>query len=114
MARPYKGQYLSEIQARTILNEAGIVVPSRPKGIPENFKIKISEKGSGILYVHPENTHISVRVMSGKPHSPLHYQKNPYVIQKIDGQALDKLGNRVSADAPEAHIQLQEFIYRNY
>lgn len=41
--------------------------------------------------------------MPGKPHSPNPCQQKPYVIQKIDGAALDKTGKRISPDAPGAH-----------
>ncbi|MEI8300848.1 MAG: hypothetical protein WCG10_04460, partial [Chlamydiota bacterium] len=107
----YKGQYLSEIQARNILNEAGIVVPSRPKGIPENFKIKISDKGAGIEYIHPINMHIRVRVMSGKPHSLNGYQQKPYVIYKKNGNTVNKFGDIVNPQSEAAHIPFDEFIY---
>ncbi len=51
--------------------------------------------------------------MPGKPHSSFPYQQKPYVIHKVDGKALDKAGNLVAADAADAHIPLDEFIYRN-
>ena len=62
--------------------------------------------------MHPTNPHIRVRVMPGKPHSPLPSQQNPYVIQTKDGKAFDKLGNMVVEKSPEAHIPFNEFIYR--
>ncbi|MDE3046686.1 MAG: hypothetical protein KGJ02_08635 [Verrucomicrobiota bacterium] len=64
-------------------------------------------------YVHPTNTHLSVRVMPGKPHSPHPHQQKPYVIQMKSGQAVDKHGNLVPKESPEAHIPLDEFIYRD-
>ena len=85
----------------------------KPKGIPENYRIKISKKGSGIIYVHPKHNHTYVRVMPGKPHSPYPYQQKPYVIQKINGKIFDKLGNLTSSEkAIEAHIPIEEFIYK--
>ena len=63
-------------------------------------------------YCHPQNTHVSVRVMPGKLHSPHKHQQKPYVIQRKDGKAFDKYGNLVAQDSPEAHIPLEEFIYR--
>jgi len=51
--------------------------------------------------------------MPGKPHSPNPCQQKPYVIQKTDRGALDKAGKHVSPKAPEAHIPLEEFIYRS-
>ena len=64
-------------------------------------------------YVHPKNEETFVRVMPGVPHSPYPYQQKPYVIQMKNGKALDKFGNLVSGSDPEAHIPLEEYIYRN-
>lgn len=51
--------------------------------------------------------------MPGKPHSPFPYQRNPYVTQMINGETIDKFGNIVSSKSPEAHIPLEEYIYRS-
>ncbi len=64
-------------------------------------------------YVHPVHEETYIRVMPGKPHSPNPCQQKPYVVQMKDGKVLDKLGNQVLRDAPEAHIPLEEFVYRN-
>lgn len=111
--KPYTKEFMPEIQCRELIHTTGIQTFPRPKGIPENFKVRITGKGGGMEYVHPINTHIRIRVMPGKPHSPLPYQQKPYVIQKAEGKALDVLGNRISPDLPEAHIPLEEFIYRS-
>jgi hypothetical protein len=74
----------------------------------------ITDRGAGIEYVHPINPHIRVRVMPGKLHSPNPYQQKPYAIQQIDRGALDKAGKYISRDSPEAHIPIEEFIYRSY
>jgi hypothetical protein len=63
-------------------------------------------------YIHPQNEHTCVRVMPGKPHSPLPHQQKPYVVQLKDGMAFDKHGNLIDPRAPEAHIPIEEFIYR--
>ena len=63
-------------------------------------------------YVHLDYTHTSVRVMPGKPHSPLSHQQKPYVVQKKDGKAFNKLGNLIDQNATEVHIPIDEFIYR--
>lgn len=110
--KPYKGQYLSEMQARDLIHQTGIKTFSRPNGIPENFRIKISGKGAGIKYVHPENEQTYIRVMPGKPHSPFPYQRKPYVVAMKDGKTLDKFGNIVRADSIEAHIPMEEFSFR--
>lgn len=109
--KPYKGQYLSEIQARELIHQTGIKTFPRPQGIPENFRVKLSDKGAGIKYVHPEDEGTYVRIMPGKPHSSNPYQQKPYVNRRIDGNSLDKFGNIVDNSSPEAHILIEEFIY---
>jgi len=109
--KPYQGQYLSETQARELIHQCGIRTFSRPAGIPDNFRVKLTGKGAGILYVHPKNDHISVRVMPGKPHSPFPHQRSPYVVHRKHGDTLDKFGNIVASESPEAHIPYSEFRY---
>ena len=46
--KPYMGQYMSEAQAFERLREVGIQTFPRPSGIPDNFRVKISDKGAGI------------------------------------------------------------------
>mgnify|MGYP001574364856 CR=1 FL=1 len=58
-------------------------------------------------------SNISIRVMPGKSHSPFPYQQKPYIVQIKDGKTIDKLGNRVSKNAPETYIPIAEFIYRS-
>jgi hypothetical protein len=110
---PYSKGVMPEIQARELIRQTGIRTFQRPAGIPENFIVRVTERGAGMEYMHPTNTHISIRVMPGKPHSPNPSQQKPYIIQKKDGKAFDKHGNMVEQKAPEAHIPLEEFIYRN-
>ena len=106
-----RGQYFSEMEARELIQQFGIQTYPRPSGIPENFKIKISNKGAGIKYVHPEKEGTYIRVMPGKPHSPNASQKRPYINRRIDGNSLDKFGNIVENGSPEAHIPMEEFVY---
>lgn len=109
---PYK-EFMPETQCRALIHKTGIPTLPRPVGIPESYRVRISDKGVGLIYVHPEHTHTSIRIMPGKPHSPLPYQQKPYVIHMKDGKALDKFGNKLSnKDAPEAHIPYDEFVYR--
>ena len=110
--KPYSGKYMPEVHIRELIHQTGIRTFSRPKGIPENFRIKLSDKGSGMKYIHPENEGTYIRVMPGKPHSPNFYQQNPYINRRIDGQSLDKFGNVVNHTSPEAHIPINEFIYK--
>ncbi|MDE3046504.1 MAG: tetratricopeptide repeat protein [Verrucomicrobiota bacterium] len=107
----YKG-FIPEAQARELIHQTGVRTFPRPLGIPENFKVQISSKGAGMEYVHPTNPHIRVRIMPGKPHSPLPHQQKPYVVQTKEGKALDRLGNKTEAHSPEAHIPYEEFVYR--
>jgi len=64
-----------------------------------------------MIYFHPEHTHTSIRVMPGKPHSPWPYQRKPYIVQTKNGKILDKSGNIVARDVPEAHIPIEEFVF---
>jgi len=84
----------------------------RPTGIPKNYRVQLSDKGAGMKYVHPENNHTYVRVMPGKPHSKYSHQRNPYVNHRVNGQSVDKFGNTVANDSIEAHIPINEFIFR--
>lgn len=107
----HKG-YFSENVVRGYIHEAGLPTFPRPKGIPENYRVRISNDGGGMLYVHPHHTHTSVRVMPGKLHSDHLCQRRPYVIFKKDGNILDKFGNPVGRKSPEAHIPIEDFVYR--
>ncbi|MFI5344236.1 MAG: hypothetical protein ACHQUC_08455 [Chlamydiales bacterium] len=109
--KPYRGQHLFETHAKELIQQTGIRTYPRPKGIPEHFLVKVSNNGAGIKYIDPQNVHISVRVMPGKPHSPFPHQREPYVIHTKHGNTLDKLGNIVSSDSPAAHIPVNEFNY---
>jgi len=111
--KPYSGKFMSEIQAKELIRQSGIPTFPRPNGIPESFRVKLSEKPGGIKYIHPDHTYESIRVMPGKPHSPNPHQQKPYVVHMMDGKALDKYGNPViNSSVPEAHIPLEEFVYR--
>lgn len=110
--KPYVKKPLPEFKVRELIHEANLPTFPRPKGIPDNFLVMVSDRGAGMEYVHPTNTHMRIRVMPGKPHSPNPSQQKPYVIQQKDGQAFDKHGNLVQPEKPEAHIPLEEFVYR--
>lgn len=109
---PFQGKYLPENEIRELIHEAGISTFPRPAGIPENYRIKISNNGSGMKYVHPNDEGTYVRVMPGKPHSEFSAQQKPYVIQMDHGKALDKNGKIINKESPEAHIPLSEYVYR--
>ena len=109
--KPYQGIYMTESQARELIHATGIPTFPRPIGIPENYRIKLSDKPGGIKYIHPSHEQTYVRVMPGKLHAKYPQQQKPYVVQMKDGKTLDKFGNVVSYDSLEAHIPLEEFIY---
>ena len=81
----------------------------KPKGIPDDYVIKPSKKGGGTQYVNPNNPHDRVRAMPGNPKSPNPSQQTPYVKRQVDGKFLDKDGNVVPGDSPEAHIPFDQF-----
>jgi hypothetical protein len=111
--KPYR-EFMPETQCRELIHKTGIPTFPRPTSIPENFRIRITDKGAGVIYFHPEHTHTSIRVMPGKPHSPLPYQQKPYVIHKKNGNTLDKFGNVLEdSAAPEAHIPIEEFVFKD-
>lgn len=84
---PYAGKYMPGARVRELIHQAGI---------PESFRVKLSEKPGEIKYVHPKHTHESIRVMPGKLHSPNIRQQKPYIVHMRDGKALDKYGNPVA------------------
>ena len=109
--KPYNKQFMIEAQCRELIHKTGIRTLPRPASIPENFRIKISNTGAGLKYVHPWNEQTYVRIMPGRAHAKYSHQQNPYVIQMKDGKTLNKLGEVVKYDSPEAHISFGEFVY---
>ncbi len=114
--KSYKG-FMPESEVRQLIHQTGISTFPRPQGIPDNFRVQISDRGAGMKYIHPKHTHTSIRVMPGKPHSPFPYQQQPYVIHMKDGKCVDKFGNKIvktgASETPEAHIPYNEFLYRD-
>lgn len=105
---------LPEQTARKILHQAGFTTFKRPRGIPENYIVMISERNEGMIYRHPKHPETSIRVirvMPGSPSSLFPAQQKPYVKQMINGRSLDKYGNFVSKNSAEAHISLSEYVY---
>jgi RHS repeat-associated protein len=84
----------------------------RPKGVPEGWRIRGTKGEGGVRYIDPQNPHNSVRVMPGTPSSPYPNSQNPYVRWHRDGQSLGVNGSPVPKNSPEAHIPLDEFIYK--
>lgn len=112
LLKPYLKKTMPESRVRELIQEMGIPTFPRPNGIPDNYLIMISDKGAGMKYVDPLDPGSYIRVMPGKPHSSFSYQQKPYVNQRINGKSVDKHGNIVLNDSPEAHILIEEFIYK--
>ena len=108
----FRGQYLPESQVRELIHQTGIPTFPRPQGIPENYRVKLSKDGAGMKFVHPNEEVTYIRIMPGKPHSPNILQREPYVVQVVHGKSLDNFGNIVTGNAPEAHVPINKFIYR--
>ena len=104
---------MPENKVRELIHESGIPTFPRPKGIPEDYIARITDRGAGMEYIHPKNSHFSIWVMPGKPHSPHSHQQKPYVIQMRDGKAYDRYGNLKPLESPEVHIPMSEFVYRD-
>ena len=102
-----------EHEVRNFIHQTGIPTFSRPKGIPKNYRVKLSNNGAGMKYVHPKDEGTYVRVMPGKAHSDNPCQQKPYVNHRVHGESVDKFGNKVLNDSKESHIPLKEFVYRD-
>ena len=109
--KPYQKNFIPEDQIRELIHQAGIQTFPRPKGIPKNYRVGITDRSGGMKYIHPQNPGSCIRVMPGKPHSPFPHQQQPYVVHTKSGKYLDKFGNEVAKDSPQAHIPLSEFTY---
>ena len=94
---------------KTVLNQVENVLDSAGKNVPHGWGMKPSKNGGGMRFIDPKNEHNSIRYMPGDPKSPYPNSQNPYVRMQRNGQALDKSGNIVPKNAPEAHIPLEEF-----
>ena len=110
--RQYSKKPYPEPFIRNTIEKLGIRTYPRPKGIPDNYITKFSEKVGGIIYVDPLNSHNAVRVMPGQIHSPNKYQQRPYVKQVKNGHYININGKTVLESSAEAHIPLEKFKYR--
>ena len=104
-------EFMPEAQAHELIRQAGINTFPKPIGIPENFRVKITNNGVGMKYIHPNHEQTYVRIMPGKPHSRNPAQQKPYVTWMKNGEALDKNGNVVDKRSFEAHILIEDFKY---
>ena len=115
--KAFRAQSLSEHQVRKILHQAGFKTFRRPKGVPRDAVVKISEKSGGMLYIKPGTTNkqcVQVRVMPGNPKSPNPAQRKPYVVQRKGADAVSKSGKLINRNLEEAHIPLGEFEFKGW
>ena len=110
--KPFIKKPLHEQVVRSYIHKTGISTFFKPENIPKNYLVRVTERGAGMEYFHPTNTHLKVRVMPGKSHSPFPHQQRPYVIQMKDGKAFNKKGKLIEKNKAEAHIPLEEYTYR--
>ena len=82
-----------------------------PEGVPDNWIIKIPDKGDGLKYVNPNNPHEYIRSMKGNPNNPNPSSQKAYIAWHSHGKRLDVNGNPVDKCTPEAHIDPNKFIY---
>ena len=112
----FKNHPLAENQVRQILHQAGFKTFSRPKGIPYEWNVNLSKNSGGMRYqlkvIGKDGeliTKSEVRVMPGNPNSQWPSQRQPYVKHQVNGSYVDKNGNIVVSDHPEAHIPLSNY-----
>lgn len=105
--------FYPEHEIRDNLTKMGYHVPKTPKGIPENCRIRYSEKGCGISYHDPKKPNYnSDRLMPANPISPFQQQRTPYIKQVRNGHYLDAKGRIVPKDSKDAHIDPKEYVFR--
>jgi len=89
----------------------------RPKGLPRDAVVKISEKSGGMVYIKPGTTNkqcVQVRVMPGNPKSPNLSQRKPYVVQRRGADAVSKSDKLINRNLEEAHIPLGKFEFKGW
>jgi len=86
-------------------------VPDDWPMVPGKVKVRHGNKKSqGLVFRDPENSSNSVRFMPGDPNAKYAHQRQPYVVARKGGRAMDKNGRQLdSAETPDAHIPLGGF-----
>ena len=103
------GGLLRNIINRFTQRKTSIDITRRPKGVPNDWVPVPSKKGGGMRWIDPNNPHNQVRVMPGNPNSQFPDQRQPYVKQNRGGTYIDRFGNPVSSNGPEAHIPYNQY-----
>ncbi|MFZ4673934.1 MAG: tetratricopeptide repeat protein [Chlamydiia bacterium] len=98
-----------------ILVSKGIQTFPKPEWIPNEWRVKFSKNGAGLIYQHPLNENTSLRIMPGKLNSPNPAQQKPYFVCQKDGKFYDALGHTqneinisYTSKSPETHIPMEE------
>lgn len=81
------------------------------KGIPLDWKVKISKASPGIEYVHPESDQMRIQVLPGNPKSN---SKSPYVVVRQNSRVVSASGKVIAESAPEARIPLERFRFLDF
>ncbi len=76
---------MPETQVRELIHATGIPTFARPKGLPENYRVKPSDKPGGIKYVH--STEGSISLMLNEISSKKTLSGNE-VLGQIDAEGL--------------------------
>ena len=87
----------------------------RPLGIPRDWRVVMSDKSGGVIYVNPNNNQDRIRVMPGDPSSPYPHRQRPYVVDQNWGAFVNRDGQRVSGSRPghepDAHIPYDVYFF---
>ena len=75
----------------------------RPLGIPRDWRVVLSNKGGGVIYINPNNPNDRIRVMPGIADSPHSNQRRPYVVDQNWGAYVNRDGRPVGGSDPKRH-----------
>lgn len=94
------------------MHKRGIKTFKRPKGVPNEWEVKITKDNGGMMYIDPKNPHHRIRVMAGNPKSPNIAQRRAYVVHQTPEGRLNKKGKLVEIKCADSHIPLEEFNFK--
>lgn len=87
----------------------------RPLGIPRDWRMVMSNKNGGVIYINPNNTSDQIRVMPGDPSSPYPHKQRPYVVDQSWGAFVNRDGQRIGGSRPghepDAHIPYDVYFF---
>ncbi len=83
---------------------------TRPKGVPKDWLKDKADDGAGVMYYHPKKGKgDSIRIAAGNKNDTRPKYRKDFVKQQINGNVVDRFGNKVEGTSPEAHIPLKDF-----